>query len=108
MIMTSETVDEDDYAGEYGYRLQAERMVGKRFNTALEFLESKGYVAGRRVPNRAENTTTVTVTKGSHETRSMFKVTFAWEPGSCGISVPGRIVSCTWIRPLKVAPNEVR
>ncbi len=108
MIMTQETVDAEQYAGEYGYRLQAERMVGKMFNHVLASLESKGYVAGRRIANRAENTTTVTITKGSHEVRSMFKVTFSWDPGSCGISVPGKIVACSWIRPLKVAPNEVR
>ena len=93
---------------EIGHQYTAEHMPGKKFNDVQKKMIADGYVATRRIQDRKSKKTTVTMTKGNHEDRSMFLITFNWDVGSCGVMVPGTIVSASWVPPLKPEPYEVK
>lgn len=101
-------MSEVDEAVDLGCERSAEQMVGQDFTALLARMKAKGYHDGRVIRNRKEGTATVFITKGSHETRLQYKVTFNWREKSSGMMEPDKVIECKWIKPLRPEPFEVR
>ena len=86
----------------------ADNMVGKEFAAETTKLIDKGYRLGKITTDRASGQSTVLITKGSHETRLQYKITFNWKEPYPGMNVPHVILACQWNPPLRPAPFEVR
>ena len=101
-------MSEVEEAIDLGCARAAESMVGKDFQSLMAKMKSNGYHDGKVVSNRKEGTSTVFVTKGSHETRLQYKITFNWREKCPGMLVLDQVVACKWIEPLRPEPFEVR
>lgn len=91
-----------------GYKRSAAQMVGQDFQALLLDMQSRGYSGGKIVSNRKDGTGTVTITKGHHESRMQYVVTFNWRERIRGIKEPDKVISSKWIKPLRPEPFEVR
>lgn len=91
-----------------GCQKAAESMIGQDFHTMLMDMRMRGYIGGKIIRNRKERTGTVTITKGHHENRLQYLVTFNWRERTRGIMEPDKVIACKWIKPLRPEPFEVR